>query len=102
MTPPAPSHGLGCDRGHVLRPGCKDLVLDGFRGTKPEGFEALAVAPFPVPVGIHGVAEALVHRVAVLVHMRHATHGAGRDGRAVIGVLAADDDAPLRLALQHQ
>ena len=90
--------GKGCD---VLRSDGQDLVLERARGAKAELVRRLAFEGLAVPIGIHDVAEALIDRVAMRVHVRHAAHRACGDGRAVIGVLARDDDAPLGLALEH-
>ncbi len=47
------------------------------------------------------MAEALVDGIGVGVDVRHAAHGARRDRRAVVGVPARDDDAPVGLALER-
>ncbi len=90
--------GEGCD---VLWSAAQDFVFDGARGTQAELFRVLAGEGVAIPVRVHHVTEAFVNRIAVLVHVAHAAHRARGDRRAVIGILAADDDAPFRLALQH-
>src|SRR6185312_15669444 len=70
---------LGTDR--------EDFLLQRARGTKAERLLRLALLRLAVPIGIHDVAETLIDGIAVLVHMRHAAHRSGGDGRAVIGVL---------------
>ncbi len=94
-------HRLGGNRRDVLRSAAQNFVFEGARGAKAEGFGRLAVEGFPIPVGIHDVAEAFVNRIAMAVDVAHAAHRSGGDRRSVIGVVAADDDAPLRFALQH-
>ena len=94
-------HRLAGKGGDVLRSDGQDLVLERARGAKAEIFRRLAFEGLAVPIGIHDVAEALIDRVAVQMHMRHAAHRGCGDGRAVIGVLARDDDTPLRLALER-
>ncbi len=92
---------FGRDGCHVLGTHCQDLVLEGLRGALAELFEALAIFSFAIPVWIDDVAEALITRVAVGMDVRHAAHGPSRNCRAVVGLIARDDDAPLGLALEH-
>jgi hypothetical protein len=94
-------HRLGGEGGNVLGADRQDFILERARGAKPEGLRRFALPGLAVPIRIHDVAEAFVDRIAVRMHVRHAAHGARGDGRAVIGVLARDDDAPLGFAFEH-
>ena len=85
---------------------CRDLVLAQLvylrfqlsGHAQPERRGAV-VAPFDEPVGLVDMVY-IVQAVGLGVHGAHAAQGGGGDGRAVVGVAAADDVFLLRLAQQ--
>ena len=91
---------LGDERGDLVDTEFLDLVGDGLRDLFAElgAIEVLAeLAAFGEPVGLLDMHH-VRNDAALGVHLVHAAEAGRGDGAAVVGVLAADHDAFLRLA----
>src|SRR3546814_17286603 len=83
----------------ILGPDLENLVLDRLNA----GIAKLLFAhplPFAIGIGLADMLDAGDRQVALRVHRLHAAERDPRDGRAMIGVPAADDDRSLGFALQ--
>jgi hypothetical protein len=90
---------LADEGGDVFRPHLQDARLDRARRALGEQLRVLAMG-FAKQIGLHHMFDAGNGEIALSVHHLHAAEAHARDGRAMIGVPAADEDLALRLTFQ--
>ena len=92
-------NGLGDEGRDLLGSDLKDLVLQRPGAGDPE-FLGRHLAALQIPIGLVDMDDAGNGQHPLLVHRDHAAEAGAAHGRAVVAVLAGDDDLPLGLFLQ--
>ena len=93
-------HRFANERGNVFGADRQDAVLDRLRRARAEGHRVFAKA-VAERIGLHHMLDARDRQAALNMHEFHAAQARRRDGRSVIGVVAADEHRALGLTLQR-